>query len=70
MRCISCDRGLNDFEATRRVVSTGDFLDLCNKCYKDIQQEVPTIARGDLNKEELTEDAFDYETWVEDGGEE
>lgn len=48
MRCTSCNRALNDFESTRRLVSTGDFLDMCNTCYKDIEKDVPTISREDL----------------------
>lgn len=56
MRCVSCNKNLNDSESTRRVVSTGEFLDMCNKCYADIAHDVPTISRPDLNPYEQIED--------------
>lgn len=56
MRCYSCNRNLNDSESTRRVVSTGEFLDLCNRCYSDVAQEIPTIVRMDLNPYDEIED--------------
>ena len=56
MRCCSCNKILNDSEATRKVVSTGDYLDMCNKCYSDISSSVPTISRADLNPEECVND--------------
>lgn len=67
-RCVSCDRNLNDMESTRRVASTGLFLDMCNKCYADIATEVPTISRADLNptedwEEEYWEEQTDLEAW-------
>lgn len=27
-----------------------EFLDLCNTCYRDIEYDVPTISRSDLNQ--------------------
>lgn len=47
---------MNDSEATRRVISTGDYLDMCNKCYFDIASAVPTELRPDLNPEESVSD--------------
>ena len=55
MRCYSCNTLLNDWEATRRCASTGDFLDMCNKCYKDVSQDIPTVCRADLNPNESLE---------------
>ena len=46
MKCHSCDIILSDFEATRRGKLSGQFLDLCNKCIKDLNIE--TIDRNDL----------------------
>jgi hypothetical protein len=67
MRCTSCNKNLNDSESTRRVASTGEFLDMCNKCYADIAQDVPTISRSDLNPFESIEDELvqDELTWDE-----
>lgn len=56
MRCYSCNKILNDSEATRKLVSTGDYLDMCNKCYSDIAFVVPTESRADLNPEESVEE--------------
>ena len=39
MRCIACDRLLSDFESTRRSLMSGEFMDLCNKCYYNIEEE-------------------------------
>ena len=48
MRCLSCNDALSDQEATRRVQSTGEFLDLCNRCYEFIKEDVKTYERADL----------------------
>ena len=34
MRCVACDVELTDFESTRKSVTTGEYVDLCNACYK------------------------------------
>ena len=33
MRCQACDCELSDFESTRKSLETGEYLDLCNKCF-------------------------------------
>jgi hypothetical protein len=41
------------------------FLDMCNRCYKDIEGDVPTIARDDLSPtEEIELDAFDVDAMM------
>jgi len=52
MRCYSCDKALNDFESTRKSVTTGEYMDLCNKCIKDVV--IATIDREDLDDEAFT----------------
>jgi hypothetical protein len=52
MRCYCCNKALSDYEATRKSVSTGDFLDMCNKCYGSISSEVLAIERTDLRHED------------------
>jgi len=39
MRCLSCNNALNDYESVRKSFVTGEYMDLCNKCFKglDIQ---------------------------------
>jgi hypothetical protein len=49
MRCLACDTNLSDFESTRKHHETGEFIDLCNKCFSTIQNEVNDIEeREDL----------------------
>ena len=50
MRCICCDKNLNDYESTRKHAITGDYLDTCNSCLAEINElvAIPTITREDL----------------------
>jgi hypothetical protein len=60
MRCLSCNKNLSDFESTRKFASTGEYLDLCNKCYSDITEDIATLVRPDLQEnEQFDEDDFD-----------
>lgn len=57
MRCICCDVELTPYESTRKTKSAGEYLDMCNTCYKHIEDDVPTIIRKDLaNKREIIDD--------------
>lgn len=58
MKCTCCDRNLNDYEATRRHAITNEFLDLCNRCMKDIPN-IPTKDRPDLVKDADFDDDLD-----------
>jgi len=40
MRCKACDASLTDYESTRRSSNSGEFLDLCNHCYKSIEEDI------------------------------
>jgi len=71
MRCCACDRLLNDFEATRKSKTTGDYLDLCNKCYGSIQEDLATDIRSDLDENDVPDDELefnDYTDWTEEDG--
>lgn len=48
MRCVCCDRPLNDFETTRKYKSTGDYADLCNKCVTEIGSDVEYTVRREF----------------------
>jgi len=50
---------LSDYEATRKSVQTGQFLDMCNKCYGSISSEVLAIERTDLRHEDEEEEFHD-----------
>jgi hypothetical protein len=54
MRCIACNKNLNDFESTRKSAITGEYLDLCNTCFHQVEQDIPTKERDDLRSEEET----------------
>jgi hypothetical protein len=58
MRCYCCDKNLSDFESTRKSVTTGDYLDMCNKCYSTIKDDLISEERYDLydgDEDEMTE---------------
>ena len=50
MRCVCCNNTLSDYESTRRHGMTHEFLDMCNRCMKDVPN-IPTKDRADLVKE-------------------
>ena len=61
MRCLSCNCILSDYEATRKSVHTNMFIDLCNRCYGSIQDDLDVVERPDLEHE----DAEDYDDGVD-----
>lgn len=50
MRCLACNKVLNDFEATRKSVTTGQYVDLCNHCYHDVEYDITSLEREDLRE--------------------
>ena len=60
MRCCACNRLLNDFESTRKSKTTGEYLDLCNKCFGTVQQDLATDIRSDLPEDEVPDDELDF----------
>lgn len=52
MRCLSCNCILSDFEATRKSVNTNSYIDMCNRCYHTISDDVATLERDDLAHDE------------------
>lgn len=59
MRCIACNKNLNDFESTRKSTITGEYLDLCNTCYHEIQQDTSVKERDDLRTDDEVYDDND-----------
>jgi len=59
MRCLSCDKNLTDFEATRKYTSTGGFVDLCNWCFGSIADQMTVLERADLAHDEDERDDSD-----------
>jgi len=56
MRCYCCNKALSDYESTRKSVNTGQYLDMCNKCYGSISDDVLAIERTDLRHEDEDDD--------------
>lgn len=56
MRCVCCDRNLNDSESTARHPDTNEFLDTCNKCLKEIG--ITPIIREEFQPGEQIEDEY------------
>ena len=60
MRCLACNRVLEDFEATRKYQGTDKFVDLCNTCFKTIKDDIKVTERNDLLTESDTlEEAYE-----------
>lgn len=60
MKCLSCDRILNDYESTRKY-ENGEYVDMCNSCFnKSDMSDIVIIDRSDLAQyEELDDDTPD-----------
>ena len=48
MRCVACDCILTDFEATRKSAASGEYLDMCERCFQHIKGCFDVIEREDL----------------------
>jgi hypothetical protein len=59
MRCIACDKLLHEHELQRKALFTGEYIDLCYHCYKEIADVVPLSTSDDGVDEELKELGFD-----------
>jgi hypothetical protein len=58
MRCTCCDRLLNDFESTRKSKTTGEYLDMCNKCYTTVADDIKVSNRTDLEPNDIPDDEY------------
>ena len=48
MRCLACNKVLNDFESTRKSATTGEYVDLCNHCFHNVEFDIDSLEREDL----------------------
>jgi hypothetical protein len=62
MRCLACDKRLNDRESTRKYSSSGTFVDLCDRCFSTISDEVPDIEGETPDWEWEEEDGTDTQS--------
>lgn len=49
-RCYCCNVILTPFELTSRTL-TGNYLEMCTKCYKFVEDDIKIITRQDLEEE-------------------
>lgn len=61
MRCLCCNEILNDFESTRKSAYNKQFLDMCNKCYGEVENDIPSDVRLDLMHQSDTFMPDDYD---------
>lgn len=59
MHCTCCNALLSDYESTRKNAITGEYIDLCNDCFSDLKNIVPTKDRKDLLKQSDIDDLMD-----------
>ena len=59
MRCLACNKALNDFESTRKSATTSEYVDLCNQCFHNVEQDIESLEREDLRNEENVEDTIE-----------
>lgn len=57
MRCYCCNRVLNDYESTLRSAQTGEYLDTCVKCLRDL--EIKTLPNKHNPDEQVQEEDED-----------
>lgn len=43
MRCLACNCQLKDHESTRKYASSGQFVDLCDRCFETVEEDIPTL---------------------------
>lgn len=61
MRCLSCNCQLNDHEATRKYATSGEFVDLCDRCFAHVEDDIPFFEGNPDNEEEDgADDASSY----------
>ena len=62
MHCTACNVELTDFEATRQDTS-GEYVNLCNECFRFIQDDVDSTVRFDLMNEADVNYSDDYDNY-------
>lgn len=65
MKCLACNKTLNDRESTRKYSSNGTFVDLCDRCYSYVSDDIAAIdgegyiADFPTEEEEYTGESID-----------
>jgi len=70
MKCLACDRRLSDRESVRKYSSSGTFVDLCNRCFSEVAEDIPDIDEGtegiELPEEEEGADYQQKWDWLDE----
>ena len=61
MRCLACNKVLSDFEATRKSATTGQYVDLCNHCFHDVEYDIASLEREDLRNDDSFDAASEFD---------
>lgn len=56
MRCDCCNKRLNDYEATLKSISTGEYMNTCKSCLNGL--DIETVGRNELSPQDIVEDEF------------
>ena len=66
MRCLSCNKRLNDRESVRKYSNGGGFIDLCDHCFSTVSDDIPDIEEGDNPTESIEDDSEggDYQQFI------
>ncbi len=52
MRCLSCDSVLSDYECSRKFIFSGEYIQMCSICFKDIKGDCLAIGNTSLMEED------------------
>lgn len=66
MRCQCCNRNLSDYESVLKHPTTGDFLDICTKCLKEIPEITPIVPAHIENDVGYEDESYDNEDFLID----
>lgn len=57
MKCLSCNKTLNDYESTRKYANSLEYVDMCSSCFNSSDLSgIPFLDREDLITTEEIED--------------
>jgi len=60
MRCLACNKLLNDRESTRKYSTSGTFIDLCDHCFSFVSDDIPDVIEPDeIGDDSIIDDEHD-----------
>lgn len=55
MRCICCNVVLTPYESSFKNSSTGDYMDMCTKCFSFVRDDIDVTVNRELEHEDGTD---------------